>query len=143
MIWSTTSLKGLSKPNPDGTDDFPSVKEPHYSFRITLEQGADVTVQRKKNLNRLVRERNKLVHHVIADWDKKSVESGRKFLQRLELQFDECARESVAMEADQKMFNRVLSDVAALARSEEFLRLLTESIPSSPGNNGHKPGQVT
>lgn len=102
-----------------------------------------MTVQRKKNLNRLVRERNKLVHHVIADWDKKSVESGRKFLQRLELQFDECARESVAMEADQKMFNRVLSDVAALARSEEFLRLLTESIPSSPGNNGHKPGQVT
>jgi hypothetical protein len=112
----------------EAAKEVPDVEEPHVALSVSLESDPLETAARKKCLRRVVEQRNTLVHNITADWAEDSVESCRALLHRLDLQYQEIARELEALASDTKAFLQMSAKIAAWISGGEFQRAFSEAL---------------
>lgn len=91
-LGSLNQIYGRDVLQADGDEEPPrpvpeDLKEPHFHFRMRLQLPKEQLKKRKKQLSKLVKDRNRLVHHSLADWNPQSRESSEAYLASLDEQF--------------------------------------------------------
>ncbi|HEX7891309.1 MAG TPA: hypothetical protein VF522_18290 [Ramlibacter sp.] len=93
---------------------------------------------RKNSLARAVRERYRLVHRQLVEWQQDSIESGRELLQRLEDQHGSISVEIQALKQHLTALDGVAQGLAELLQAAESKRLMWEMLQES-SNLGSDP----
>lgn len=109
-----------------GPDD-----EAHFAFRFQLRMEPDSVIRTRRSLERLVQERNKLVHGLLAQWDQGSMESGRELLLRLEEQHRSIAAEFRTLRQHATILHEARQEFGSLLQSAEGRQLVSEALQVS------------
>lgn len=115
----------------DAESDIPELgaeDEAHFAFRFQLRMEAGKVRDTKRSLERLVQERNKLVHGLLERWQQDSMESGRELLQKLEEQHRGIVAETEALRQHATSLNEAAQELAEFLRSAAGKRLVREAL---------------
>lgn len=107
---------------PESTTD---VSETEMSFLLQVSSNnSDFLKARKRALSEIVRERNKLIHHHLADLDTTSVEDYRQLISLLDEQNPRLLAQLEELEWMMELLAKSYKAVEELAKSPEFLQRL-------------------
>jgi len=109
--------------NNPARDDYPNepeeLKEPHFSFDFRVEADEQRYKETKETLSRLVLERNKLVHHLLPEFDPNSFESCEKVEKNLDEQSDRIQAEIKNVQSLAKSLSDMRKKVSDYFSSDE------------------------
>lgn len=115
------------------------VKEVHIGFSFRVEMQAEDLTQRKDTLRRVVVERNRLVHQLLNDWRRDSLESGLALLHRLDAQDLTLSAELQTLREQCNGMIQAVQTVVDFLGSEEARRFFeerAEELDSGPISSG-------
>ncbi len=94
------------------------------SFAMKVLHDANSIKQRKLALSKLVKERNKLIHHDLVHFDYNSAQSCRKLIKILDVQNPRILEQLNALKVLIEAFKAQLAGMQAWVDSDDFLRQL-------------------
>lgn len=109
-----------NNPTRDNYSDEPEeLKEAHFSFDFRVETDEKSYEEQKETLSRLVLERNKLVHHLLPEFDPNSFESCEKVEKKLDNQADRVRIEVKNIQSLAQSLSDMRKKVSDFLASEE------------------------
>ncbi|EGR1894377.1 hypothetical protein DA096_08820 [Vibrio rotiferianus] len=113
--------------NPSKTDNpvvVDDIEEPHFSFDFSIDCGETYYTEKKDSLEKLVRDRNQLVHHLLPELDMASISSCKKIEERLDEQCEKIRLEIHNVESVVKALSdgrQMLSNFFRSSQGEKYL----------------------